>query len=89
MPSLLRAFELSTRAAQVGFDWKTQGDVIDKAEEEIKELREAVANGGGTSDARRRRIRRPALLARQRRAQARHRARGGAARGERQVSAAL
>jgi MazG family protein len=49
MPSLLRAFELSTRAAQVGFDWKTQGDVIDKAEEEIKELREAVANGGGAS----------------------------------------
>jgi MazG family protein len=49
MPSLLRAFELSTRAAQVGFDWTTQGDVIDKAEEEIKELREAVAAGGGTS----------------------------------------
>jgi MazG family protein len=49
MPSLLRAFELSTRAAQVGFDWETQGDVIDKAEEEIKELREAVAAGGGTS----------------------------------------
>ena len=49
MPSLLRAFELSTRAAQVGFDWKTQGDVIDKVEEEIKELREAVAAGGGTS----------------------------------------
>jgi MazG family protein len=50
MPSLLRAFELSTRAAQVGFDWKAQGDVIDKAEEEIKELREAVANGGGASE---------------------------------------
>lgn len=49
MPSLLRAFELSTRAAQVGFDWATQGDVIDKAEEEIAELREAVATGGGAS----------------------------------------
>jgi MazG family protein len=49
MPSLLRAFELSTRAAQVGFDWVTTGDVIDKAEEEIRELREAVASGGGTS----------------------------------------
>jgi MazG family protein len=49
MPSLLRAFELSTRAAQVGFDWKTQGDVIDKAEEEIAELRDAVATGGSTS----------------------------------------
>jgi len=49
MPSLLRAYEISTRAAQVGFDWVTTADVIDKAEEEIRELREAVANGGGKS----------------------------------------
>src|SRR5688572_10347940 len=51
MPSLLRAYELSTRAAQVGFDWVTPGDVIDKAEEDVRELREAVTNGGGTSAA--------------------------------------
>ncbi len=49
MPSLLRAYELSTRAAQVGFDWATTGDVIDKVEEEIRELREAVADQGQTS----------------------------------------
>ena len=49
MPSLLRAYELSTRAAQVGFDWVKADDVIDKAEEEIRELREAVADGGGKS----------------------------------------
>ncbi len=49
MPSLLRAYELSTRAAQVGFDWPTTGDVIDKAEEEIRELREAVAQSGAKS----------------------------------------
>ena len=49
MPSLLRAYELSTRAAMVGFDWTTTGDVIDKVDEEIRELREAVANGGGKS----------------------------------------
>ena len=49
MPSLLRAYELSTRAAQVGFDWVKTDDVIDKAEEEIRELREAVAGGGGKS----------------------------------------
>jgi MazG family protein len=49
MPSLLRAYELSTRAAQVGFDWAATDDVIDKAEEEIRELREAVTNGGGRS----------------------------------------
>src|SRR5688572_17856582 len=49
MPSLLRAYELSSRAAMVGFDWVKTGDVIDKAEEEIRELREAVATGGATS----------------------------------------
>jgi MazG family protein len=49
MPSLLRAYEISTRAAQVGFDWVTTADVIDKAEEEIRELREAVSEGGGKS----------------------------------------
>lgn len=49
MPSLLRAYELSTRAAMVGFDWVKTGDVIDKVEEEVRELREAVAHGGGKS----------------------------------------
>jgi MazG family protein len=49
MPSLLRAFELSTRAAQVGFDWVKTEDVIDKAEEEIRELRDAVRTEGATS----------------------------------------
>jgi MazG family protein len=49
MPSLLRAYELSTRAVMVGFDWVTTGDVIDKVEEEIRELREAVTDGGGKS----------------------------------------
>jgi len=49
MPSLLRAHELSTRAAQVGFDWATTGDVIDKVEEEIRELREAVSTAGPQS----------------------------------------
>jgi MazG family protein len=50
MPSLLRAYELSTRAAQVGFEWVKTDDVIDKAEEEIRELREAVAQSGAKSD---------------------------------------
>ena len=49
MPSLLRAHEISTRAAQVGFDWVTTGDVIDKAEEEIRELRDAVQTTGPKS----------------------------------------
>ena len=49
MPSLLRAYELSTRAAQVGFDWPTTDDVIEKVEEEIRELRDAVSATGARS----------------------------------------
>jgi MazG family protein len=51
MPSLLRAFEMSTRAAQVGFEWVRTEDVIDKAEEELRELREAVRTAGARSKA--------------------------------------
>ena len=49
MPSLLRAYELSTRAAQVGFDWPTTDDVIEKVEEEIRELRDALSATGARS----------------------------------------
>jgi MazG family protein len=40
LPALLRAFELSSRAAAVGFDWEKAEDVVDKIEEEIAELKE-------------------------------------------------
>jgi MazG family protein len=46
MPSLLRAHEIGTRVAAVGFDWAKTGDVLDKIEEELSELREAVAHEG-------------------------------------------
>ena len=49
MPSLLRAYELSTRAATVGFDWVKAEDVLDKIDEEARELREAVAQQGAKS----------------------------------------
>ena len=49
MPSLLRAYELSTRAAQVGFDWARTEDVLDKADEEMRELRDAVNTMGAKS----------------------------------------
>ena len=39
LPALLRAYEISARAAAVGFDWVSPGDVVDKIEEEIAELR--------------------------------------------------
>ena len=49
MPSLLRAYELSTRAATVGFDWVKADQVLDKIDEEARELRAAVAANGAHS----------------------------------------
>ncbi len=42
LPALLRAYELSARAAAVGFDWEKATDVLEKIEEEVAELREAA-----------------------------------------------
>jgi MazG family protein len=46
MPSLLRAHEIGTRVAAVGFDWAKTADVVDKIEEEVAELRRAVGGEG-------------------------------------------
>ena len=43
LPALLRAYELSSRAAAVGFDWVNTADVLDKIDEEVGELKEMVA----------------------------------------------
>ena len=40
MPSLLEAYKLSSRAAQVGFDWPDVEGLFDKLREETEELRE-------------------------------------------------
>jgi MazG family protein len=45
LPSLLRAYELSARAAAVGFDWAKATDVLDKIDEEVAELRREVESG--------------------------------------------
>ncbi len=45
LPSLLRAYEVSARAAAVGFDWARADDVLDKIEEEVAELRQEVESG--------------------------------------------
>jgi ATP diphosphatase len=45
LPSLLRAYELSARAAAVGFDWARAADVLDKIDEEVGELRREVESG--------------------------------------------
>jgi MazG family protein len=46
LPALLRAHEMGTRAAAVGFDWERTTDVLAKIEEEVAELREAVEQWG-------------------------------------------
>src|SRR5687767_13350044 len=45
LPSLLRAHEIGTRVAAVGFDWAKTDDVIGKIEEEVAEIREAKNEG--------------------------------------------
>jgi MazG family protein len=45
LPALLAAYRLTQKAAGVGFDWPDAAAVIDKAEEEIGELRGAIAAG--------------------------------------------
>src|SRR5688500_1496026 len=46
LPALLRAHEIGTRAGAVGFEWAKPADVVDKIEEEVAELRQAVASEG-------------------------------------------
>jgi nucleoside triphosphate diphosphatase len=45
MSSLLRAHRLQKRAAQVGFDWEKIEDVLQKVDEEMRELKEALQSG--------------------------------------------
>lgn len=45
LPAMQRAEKLQKRAASVGFDWPEPAQVLDKIEEEIVELREAIASG--------------------------------------------
>jgi ATP diphosphatase len=44
-PALTRALKLQEKAARVGFDWGEAAPILDKIEEEIGELREAMASG--------------------------------------------
>jgi nucleoside triphosphate diphosphatase len=45
LPALMRAEQLTRKAATVGFDWDNAEQVLEKVEEELREAREAVAAG--------------------------------------------
>jgi tetrapyrrole methylase family protein / MazG family protein len=44
LPALLEAYQMTRRAAQVGFDWDSAEGIFDKLEEEAAELRSALDN---------------------------------------------
>lgn len=45
LPALHKAQRVQSRASRVGFDWARPADVVDKVEEELGELKEALATG--------------------------------------------
>ena len=53
LPALMEASKLGSKAASVGFDWESAAPVFDKLEEELDELRHAIAecNSTGNNDA--------------------------------------
>jgi tetrapyrrole methylase family protein/MazG family protein len=44
LPALLRAFEVSKRAARVGFEWESLTQVFEKLSEELDELHQAISS---------------------------------------------
>jgi nucleoside triphosphate diphosphatase len=48
LPALTRAVKLQKRAAEVGFDWDNVAPVVAKIEEELEELRAAIADAGAS-----------------------------------------
>ena len=49
-PALMEAHQLSTKAARVGFDWKSVDDIFNKLQEEIEELRVAIKDHSAVGD---------------------------------------
>jgi MazG family protein len=49
LPALLRAYRTGEKARGAGFDWPTHQGVLDKIDEEVRELKEAIDEGGDPS----------------------------------------
>jgi len=50
LPALLKARRIQEKASSVGFDWNNIERVIDKVDEEINELKEAISNNKGIEE---------------------------------------
>lgn len=45
LPALMRAKDLQKKASKVGFDWEDEEGILDKIEEELSEMHEALRSG--------------------------------------------
>jgi MazG family protein len=45
LPAVMEAYQMATKAARVGFDWPDAAGVLDKVQEELAEVRDALARG--------------------------------------------
>jgi XTP/dITP diphosphohydrolase len=45
LPALVKAQRIQEKAKQVGFEWETDAQVMDKVKEELQELKEALESG--------------------------------------------
>ena len=50
LPSLWRAEKVQGKAAKIGFDWPEITGALEKLEEELSELREAISSGSGVME---------------------------------------
>lgn len=50
LPALLRAYQIQARASRVGADWTEVGPMLNKLEEELEELRQALRASGREDD---------------------------------------
>jgi MazG family protein len=51
LPATMEAFQMTTKVSRVGFDWPDATSVLAKLEEEVGELKEAIAAGEGPAAA--------------------------------------
>ncbi|AIQ61795.1 hypothetical protein PSTEL_00245 [Paenibacillus stellifer] len=50
LPALMKAYKLQKKASKVGFDWGNVEDVLAKVQEELDELKEAIASGSSQEE---------------------------------------